>query len=46
MVSQLGKEQSVYQIGMELFTGNSLEFTYFMSIFHESIEIRTDYPRH
>lgn len=42
---KLGKEQSASQIEMELFTGNPLEFTYFMSIFHESVEKKFDDPK-
>ena len=46
MFSKLGKGLYLYKIDMEPFTGDPLEFVYFMSIFHEFIERKIDYPRH
>ena len=38
MLSKLVREQSAPQVDMEPFEGNPLDFTYFMSMFQESVE--------
>ena len=45
MLSKLVREQSAPQVDMEPFEGNSLDFTYFMSVFQESVEKKIDDPR-
>ena len=38
MLSKLVQEQSALQFDIERFEGNPLDFTYFMSMFQESVE--------
>ena len=38
MLSKLVREQWAPQVDMEPFEGNPLDFTYFMSMFQESVE--------
>ena len=45
MLSKLVREQSAPQVDMEPFEGNLLDFTYFMSMFQESVEKKIDDPR-
>ena len=45
MLSKLVREQSAPQVDMEPFEGNPLDFTYFMSMFQESVEKKIDDPR-
>ena len=45
MLSELVQEQSTLQVHMEPFERNLLDFTYFMSIFQESVEKKIDDPR-
>ena len=42
MLSKLVREQSAPQVDMEPFKGNHLDFTYFMSMFQESVEKKID----
>ena len=45
MLSKLVREQSAPQVDMEPFEGNPVDFTYFMSMFQESVEKKVDDPR-
>ena len=45
MLSTLVRDQSAPQVDMEQFEGNPLDFTYFMSMFQESVEKKIDDPR-
>ena len=45
MLCNLVKEQSAPQVDLEPFDGNLLEYTYFMPIFRESIEKKTEDPK-
>ena len=45
MLSKLVREQSAPQVNMEPFEGNPIDFTYFMSMFQESVEKKIDDPR-
>ena len=45
MLSKLVWAQSAPQVDMEPFEGNPLDFTYFMSMFQESVEKKIDDPR-
>ena len=45
MLSKLVQEQSALQFDIERFEGNPLDFTYFMSMFQESVEKKIDDPR-
>ena len=45
MLSKLVREQSASQDDIEPFEGNPLDFTYFMSMFQESVEKKIDGPR-
>ena len=45
MLSKLVREQSAPQVDMEPFEGNPVDFTYFMSMFQESVEKKIDDPR-
>ena len=45
MLSELVREQSAPQVDMKPFEGNLLDFTYFVSMFQESVEKKIDYPR-
>ena len=45
MLSKLVREQSAPQVDMEPFEGNPLDFTYFMSMFQESVEDKIDDPK-
>ena len=45
MLSKLVREHSAPQVDMEPFEGNPLDFTYFMSMFQESVEKKIDDPR-
>ena len=45
MLSKLVREQSASQDDIEPFEGNPLDFTYFMSMFQESVEKKIDDPR-
>ena len=42
MLSKLVREQSAPQVDIGPFQGNVLDFTYFMSMFQESVEKTTD----
>ena len=45
MLSKLVRELSAPQVNMEPFEGNPLDFTYFMSMFEDSVEKKIDDPR-
>ena len=45
MLSKLVLGQSAPQVDMKQFEGNPLDFTYFMSMFQESVEKKIDDPR-
>ena len=45
MLSKLVLGQSAPQVDMKQFEGNPLDFTYFMSMFQESVEKKIDGPR-
>ena len=42
MLCKLVKERSAPQVDLEPFDGNPLEYTYFMSMFNESVEKKTE----
>ena len=45
MLSKLAREQSASQDDIEPFERSPLDFTYFMSMFQESVEKKIDDPR-
>ena len=45
MLCKLVKEQSALQVHSEPFDENPLEYTYFMSIFRESVEKKIEDPK-
>ena len=44
-LSHLAKQQSGPDIELDTFDGNPLDFHYFLTLFHEVMEKRTDDPR-
>ena len=45
MFCKVVKEQSAPQVDLDLFDGNPLEYTYFMSMFKESVEKKIENPK-
>ena len=45
MLCKLVKQQEAPDVDFDVFDGNPLEYHYFMTLFHEVVEKRVDYPR-
>ena len=45
ILCKLVKQQAVPDVDLDVFDGNPLEYHYFMTLFHEVVEKRVDYPR-
>ena len=45
MMCQLLKQQSAPDIDMDVFSGNPMDFHYFMAVFNEIVEKKVDDPR-
>ena len=45
MMCQLLKQQSAPDIDIDIFSGNPMDFHYFMAVFNETVEKKVDDPR-
>ena len=45
MMCQLLKQQSALDIDIDIFSGNPMDFHYFMAVFKERVEKKVDDPR-